>query len=392
MNLPKSLGGILLSAVFIISMSACGTTEPSSSASSLSEARALKITDITGRTVEFDEAPERIVLGEGRALFATSILNHEKPFNNVVAMGNDLKKSAPSFYNKLEKSHPELTEVPTIGAIAKGDVTVENLISYDPDVVIITKDHYDAAQGTGLIQKMDDTGIKYLVTDFRQHPLENTTKSVEIFGQVFDREEEAKAFNKNWTKVVEGVKEKVANTKIKPRTFLWRAAGQADCCMSFNKSNFAEFIDVAGDENIGDSLLDGEEGSLTPEKVIEQQPEYIIATGGSWAAKADKPQAVPHASLGYATSQSDAEKTLAGLLKTPGFDQLEAPKENHFYSIWHQYYDSPFNYLAIEQIAQWLHPDLFTDLDMQQELKESHEEFLPFDSSGTFFAQYKNSN
>ncbi|WP_346845561.1 hypothetical protein [uncultured Rothia sp.] len=95
MNLPKSLGGIVLSAVFIISMSACGTTEPSSSASSLSEAKALKITDITGRTVEFDEAPERIVLGEGRALFATSILNHEKPFNNVVAMGNDLKKVPP---------------------------------------------------------------------------------------------------------------------------------------------------------------------------------------------------------------------------------------------------------------------------------------------------------
>ncbi|QNV40150.1 ABC transporter substrate-binding protein [Rothia amarae] len=388
MRLLKRIGSTLAVATLLGSLTACGTTSTEES-STQDSSETFTVTDVIGHTVEFNKAPERIVLGEGRALFATSILNHEEPFKNVVAMGSDLKTSAPSFYQKLEETHPELNDVPTIGAIAKGDVTVENLISYSPDIVIITKDHYDAAQGTGMIDKMDTAGIKYLVTDFRQHPLENTTASVDIFGKVFDREEQAQKFNEHWKQVVEGVKEKVASADSKPRTFLWRAAGQTDCCMSFNKSNFAEFINVAGGENIGDNLLDGEEGSLTPEKVIEQQPEVIIATGGSWAPKKDKPQPVPHVSLGYATDYSHAESTLAGLLKTPGFDQLKAPQNGEFYGIWHQYYDSPLNYLAIQQIAQWLHPELFTDLDMDQEIKQAHQDFQPFEASGTFFVQHK---
>lgn len=384
MNLLKPLGSLALATTLLASLNACGSTDNASSSSSDA---ALSVTDVVGRTVEFDKTPERVVLGEGRSVFATSILNNDDPFEHVVAMGSDLKNSAPSFYNKLEETNPEVKDVPTIGAIAKGDVTVENLLSYNPDVVMITKDHYDAAQGTGMISKMDAAGVKYLVTDFRQHPLENTTKSVEIFGKVMNKEDEAKKFNDHWNEVVNGVKEKAAQADTKPRTFLWRAAGQIECCSSFKESNIAEFIKIAGGENIGDTILDSEEGSLTPEKVIEQQPEYIIATGGSWAKKTDKAQAVPHASLGYATDQATAEKTLNGLLQTPGFDQLEAPKDGKFYGIWHQFYDSPFNYLAIEQIAQWLHPELFGDVDMQKEFSDAHKEFMPFDASGTFFVQ-----
>ena len=383
MNLRRTVGALGATALLAV-LTACGASSTNSAPASAGDS-ALTVTDVAGRTVTFDHQPERVVLGEGRGVFVTAILNHDNPFDHVVAMGSDLKTAAPSYYEKIKKENPDFTSIPTIGAIAKGDVSVENLVSYNPDVVILTKDHYDAAQGTGMTEKMDQAGLKYVVTDFRQHPLENTTKSVELYGKIFNKNDEAKKFNDNWHQVVDGVREKTANVTEKPKTFFWRAGGFAECCATNNKSNMGEFIDVAGGENIGDHLIDGESGSITPEKLIEQNPQVIIASGGSWGSDKDKQQAVPHAALGYSSDQAHARETLNGLIKTPGFDQLSAPKNDKLYGVWHQYYDSPFNYLAIQQFAQWLHPELFPQLDMEAEVKKAHEQFMPFEASGTFF-------
>ena len=85
---------------------------------------------------------------------------------------------------------------------------------------------------------MDDAGIKYVVTDFRQHPLTNTTKSIELLGKIFDKEDKAEAFNKDWTDTVDRVKETAAKADKKPKTFLWRAAGWNDCCATVKKATW----------------------------------------------------------------------------------------------------------------------------------------------------------
>lgn len=157
MKLIQRLGSYLTVAPLLGSLTACSTISTSES-SSQGSATSFSVTDVIGHPVEFDEVPDRVLLGEGRAIFATSILNREDPFKNVVAMGSDLENSAPSYYDKLKETHPKVADIPTIGAIAKGDVTVENLISHSPDVVILTKDHYDAAQGTGMIEKWKPQG------------------------------------------------------------------------------------------------------------------------------------------------------------------------------------------------------------------------------------------
>ena len=178
----KMVAGVVVAACTIF-VSACGggTTSNGEGGSSASgnaaNNAALTVTDVQGREVSFDKQPERIILAEGRGVFATSILDKDKPFDKVVARGSDLKTAAPSFYEELEKAVPETKDIPEIGNMAKGDVTVENLLSYNPDVVIMTADHYKASETNGMLTRMDDAGIKYVVTDFRQHPLTNTTKS-----------------------------------------------------------------------------------------------------------------------------------------------------------------------------------------------------------------------
>lgn len=389
-TITKGLAAVLASSALLLT--ACGGTGETTATSESTKAdaasgNAITVTDVEGRTVTFDKLPERVILSEGRGVFATSILDREHPLDKVVGMGNDLEASAPSYYDNFKKSVPELADVTTIGNMNHGDVTVENLLALNPDVVVMSADAYKTSGTNGLLQKLDDVKIKYVVTDFRQHPLENTTKSVEMLGTVLGKEDKAKEFTKEWTDKVNSVKERVEKLNDRPSTFLWRAAGLKECCSTVNDSNLGEMINVAGGDNLGDHLVDGPSGSVTAEQLIASQPAAIIATGGSWAPDKDKPEVVPHVELGYNSDPETAQKTLQGLLATPGFEELKAPKDDEFFAVWHQFYDSPLNYIAIEQFAKWLHPDEFKDLDPEKDLKEAHKKYVAFDATGVFFVK-----
>ncbi|MDO5032769.1 ABC transporter substrate-binding protein [Corynebacterium sp.] len=357
-----------------------------SPAESSSEEGSFHVVDVAGRDVSFDKRPEKIVLAEGRGVFATSILNREDPLANVVALGEDLHTAAPSFESKFAEVNAHYRDLPRIGNIAKGDVSVENLVSFTPDVVVMTLDHKKAAETTGFLDSMDKAGLKYVFTDFRQKPLENTPRSMELLGKLFDREDKAQEFNEFYTDRVTEITERAQKQPQKPRTLLWRAAGLKDCCATVKNSNLGDLVNAAGGHNIGDDLLDTESGDLTAEKVVAEQPELIIATGGSWAKDPEKPEVLPHVELGYAATKEQAETTLAGLLRTPGFGTLNAPKEGELHAVYHQFYDSPFNVFALEQFAVWLHPEEFKDLDPAADFADFHSEHLPFELSGTFFA------
>ena len=41
------------------------------------------------------------------------------------------------------------------------------------------------------------------------------------------------------------------------------------------------------------------------------------------------------------------------------------------------FYNSPYQFVAIQQMAKWLHPELFRDLDPDQTMRTLYERFLP---------------
>ncbi|KKO81017.1 ferrisiderophore receptor Irp6A [Corynebacterium minutissimum] len=351
-------------------------------------AAAVSFTDLAGRQVELDHEPERVILGEGRSVFATGILNKEDPLDKVVAIGSDLKQNVPDYYHELEKATPKVNELPEIGGFTKGDVTVEELISLDPDLIVLSKDQYEASQTAGLTDKLDQAGLTYAVTDFRAKPLENTVPTMEIFADIFGHEDRAEEFIADWQKNVDLVTERATKAQGKTSTFVWRAAGISDCCGSWNDSNISELVNVAGGKNVADGIIEGESGALTPEKVIDADPDMIIATGGDWSAKADNAKGhTGFAAVGYGISDKDAHDsaaTLAGV--QPGFEDLSAVKGHNLHGLWHQFYNSPFNYLALLQIAAWLHPEDYADVNVQQEWAEAQEKYSPVPGDGTFFS------
>lgn len=402
LKLLHRAGAVIASAALALGLTACSgdeqapdtaaTTAATATQSSARESSgAVSVTDAAGRTLEFDEHPDRIVLAEGRAVYATAALQDD-PFDNVVAYGEDLTMAAPAFKEKLLEQYPEAKEMPTIGAIQKGDVTVENLLAQDPDVVIMTLDQKKAAEESGFLADMDAAGLNYAFIDFRQEPLENTPVSMNLLGGLLDKEERAAKFNDFYTGKVQTVTDRVAGIEDRPDTLVWMAAGFNDCCSIAGDVHIGKLVTAAGGNNIGPEVLGTDSTQITAEKLVEINPDKLIVTGGEWAQDPTKGETYRHVELGYQADEETAKESCDGPLLTPGTDLLDAPKDGNYYALYHQFYDNPFNVFALEAIAKWLHPEEFEDIDPAKEFEQFHAEWLPYDYSGTFFIDPETAN
>ena len=78
-----------------------------------------------------------------------------------------------------------------------------------------------------------------------------------------------------------------------------------------------------------------------------------------------------------AATFDDSRKALNTLMENPAFTGSRAVAGGNVHAIWHQFYTSPYQFVAIQQLAKWFHPNLFADLDPDATFKEFHEKFLP---------------
>lgn len=361
----------------------CGTDPDATNAAGHTDGRT--VTDVEGRTVDLPDHVDRVILGKGRLMYTTAMLSHDDPLDKVVGWANDLKKSDKDTYELYKDSFPSIADIPDLGALKKNDFNTEKAISLKPQVLIVEQEDFPTVQQTGLDKKLEAIGAKIVVVDFRLHPLENTVTSVDLIGEVLDAQDQAKAFGTFYDKKMDTITDAVADAE-EPKTFLWRAAGLLDCCNTFADENLGEMVTAAGGDNLGD-LLPGSDGALSPEKVISEQPETIIATGGSWnpGDASEAARVVPYVELGYGADRKTVDKEFAQLADQPGFDQLDAFDEQRVHVLWHQFYDSPYNVFAVEAMAAWIHPELFEDMDPDADFADFHREFLPVDYQGVFF-------
>ncbi|SIS54206.1 iron complex transport system substrate-binding protein [Corynebacterium appendicis CIP 107643] len=389
MKFPRTLAALLFSFIAVLGLAGCssdssGGDAAGSNGDEKNGEAVLTVTDAAGRTVDFDKQPERILLAEGRGIFATSILQ-DNPFDKVVAYGDDFEKAAPAMRDKILEKFPEGKDLPQIGSLQKGDATVENLLAQKPDVVMMTLDQKKVAEQNGFLSDMDAVGLKYVFTDFRQDPLNNTEVSMKLFGDIFGASDRAESYNKFWSEKAGDITDRVGAITEKPKTVVWMAAGFMDCCTIAGDANLGKLVDAAGGHNVGPEILGTDETEITPEKLVEVNPDKLIVTGGEWARDPQKADAFSHVELGYQADEAAARESFGGPLHGPGMEQLTAPKEGDFFAVYHQFYDSPYNVFALEAFAKWLHPEEFGDLDPAKDFEDFNAEWMPIDYSGTFF-------
>ncbi|MEI4488770.1 ABC transporter substrate-binding protein [Frigidibacter sp. MR17.14] len=337
------------------------------------------VTDIAGRSVTLDGPVERVILGEGRQIFFAAVLDNDAPFHRIVGWRDDLRQAAPESYALYAEKYPQLKDIPTFGGFKDGTFDIEQAVALKPDVMIMNLEAKAATDEAGYEEKLAKVGIPIVYVDFREDPFAHTPQSMAIIGKLFGKEARAEEFNDFYQAQMARVTEVIAAHPdlTRPLTFVERAGGYTeDCCMSFGNANFGQFVELAGGRNLASAFIPGTFGTVNPEQIIASDPEQVVVTGGNWEAY------VPGGAwvgVGPGSDEAAARAKLAALMDRPAFAGVKAVETGKVHAIWHQFYNSPYSFVAVQQLAKWLHPELFDDLDPEATLKELHARFLPID-------------
>ncbi|HLP68688.1 MAG TPA: ABC transporter substrate-binding protein [Rhizobium sp.] len=347
------------------------------------------VKDITGREVQVNVPVERVILGEGRQIYFTAALDTDAPFKRIVGWRDDFKKADLDGYNIYLQKFPEMAKIPTFGGMKDGTFDIEQAVALKPDVIIMNTEAKSATEESGYIEKLAKVGIPLVYIDFREKPMQNTDESMRIIGKLFGKEARAEEFVTFHDEQLARVTDVLANAGEvdKPVVFMERAGGYSDdCCMSFGDENFGKMVELAGGVNMAKDIIPGTFGTVNPEQIIASNPDQVIVTGSNWELYVPGGKWV---GVGPGADAATATQKLAALMQRPAFTGVKAAEEGNVHAIWHQFYNSPYQFVAVQQIAKWLHPDLFKDLDPDATFKELHERFLPVTYHPGYFASLK---
>jgi len=341
-------------------------------------AEEITVTDVAGREVTVDAPVERVILGEGRQIYLLAALQPAAPFEHVVGWRKDFSQADPDNYAAYAAKFPEMTDIPTFGGFKDGTFDVEQAAALQPDVVLMNLEAKAATEDAAYDDKLAKLGIPIVYVDFREKPLEHTIPSMRLMGRLLSEEDRAQAFidfsQAQMARVTETI---AAADPERPKVFIDRAGGYSeDCCMSFGAGNFGEYVEIAGGTNIAADIIPNTFGNLNPEQIIAANPDQVVVTGGNWDAYVPGGDWV---GVGPGADMDEARAKLQALTKRTAMTGITAVEKDNFHAIWHQFYNSPYYFVAVQRLAKWFHPELFHDLDPEATLKTLHQRFLPID-------------
>jgi iron complex transport system substrate-binding protein len=346
------------------------------------------VTDLAGRNVRIPAGVERILLGEGRLLPAFAVLEAGDPSRRLVGMMGDFEQLDPAGYAPWRARFPKLDAVARVGRSQSGSFNDERALALRPQVAILGmgSGHAPSERDRETLARLEAAGIAIVFVDFRHDPLTNTPRSIKLLGEVLGQPQRAAAFNAYWQQQLQRVQQRLAERKPElPTVFLESRVGLSEGCCDTMVGMMGVLLDAAGGRNIARGLLPAEHGTLNPELLMARQPSVYIGTAiGSAQSQQQTPGRV---AAGAGVSPEMARQSLQRSLQRPQIRALRAVQQGRAYAIWHHFYNSPFNVVAVQAMAKWLHPTLFADLDPRQTLQEMHTRFQPIELQGEYWTR-----
>lgn len=333
------------------------------------------VTDIAGREVQVDLPVDRVLLGEGRQLYVVAALDKDAPFRRVVGWRDDLKKNDPGTWAAYQAKWPEADALPTFGGVKDGTFDVEQAVTLKPDVVMMNIEAKVSTEESGAVDKLAAAGIPVVYVDFREKPMQNTEPSLRLMGQLFDKADVAEDIIRFRAEILADTAARLKDVTDRPLVFVERAGGYADdCCMSFGDENFGRMVEMAGGTNMAKDIIPATFGTVNPEQIIAGNPAQIVVTGGEWESSSPGGAWV---GMGPGSDMDKAREKLAALMTRPAFTGVKAARDGNVHAIWHQFYNSPYQFVAVQQLGKWLHPEAFADVDPNATMQAFHDRFLP---------------
>lgn len=337
------------------------------------------ITDLAGRQVSVPDPVSRVILGEGRLLYTLAALQPENPFAHIVGWRDELIEYDADTWALYRAHFPQAADLPVFGKAAQGEFSVEQALALKPQVIIFDLAAYSALRSQRTLDWLEAAGVAVVFVDFLTEPDRHMVPSIRVLGQLFDAEARAEVLIQLREQSLAAVAERLPEQR--PRVLIETAAGLHDCCRSVGHDNLGWVVRLAGGDNIAAQRIPGVFGTLSPEWVLVSDPDVVIMTGGDWQKL--NPKAIP---MGYGAHWQAARQAMQALVnERPGWSGMSAVRDHRIYALWHQFYNTPYQFVAVQQVAKWLHPKAMADLQPDALWQQLHHQFLPVPATGAFW-------
>lgn len=348
-----------------------------------------QVVDLAGRTVTVPQRVERILLGEGRFVAALSILERDDPIGRVAGMMGEFQLLDPGGYAQWTARFPALAAVPLVGKASADSFSAEAAIALRPDLAVFgLGGHGPGPDARELVAQLEAAGTTVVFVDFFRDPIANTSRSVTVLGAMLGREAEAAAFAAANDAELTRVRERVAKATRRPLVFLENRVGlQEDCCASVGSHVIGKLVEEAGGRNLGTGIIPGQAGLISLEYLLTHQPDIYVGTAIGSAISRD--QAPRRILAGPGVTAEMARESLTRSLTRTGIADLDAVRAGRAHAIWHHFFHSPFNVVAVQAMARWFQPELTADLDPETTLRTLFARFQPVEPDGTYWIDAK---
>ncbi|MFZ3620271.1 ABC transporter substrate-binding protein [Leclercia barmai] len=322
------------------------------------------VKDMDNRTVTVEHEPQRIILQDGRDIFALALLERDNPFAKVVAWNNLPKKQDTETWNVLKGKWPEAEKILDMKFSDQGNVDLETVISRQPDLMIAQLRAKPSLVQSGVLTKLEALHIPVIFVDYELHPVENTLPSIALLGKVLGQTDRAQTYIDFYQQRLDKIHQRLSTASKKPLVFVEPIAGVGGldngCCFTHARNGWGGLVEAAGGTNIGSQLLPGATGNVSVEKIISLNPDYYLMTGSKRPGKGTA--IIP---FGYNVPAGEVTTAFNALVGRQGVASIPAVAQGHTGALYHHFYNNPYNIVAIETLSKIFYPTLFKDVDPQ---------------------------
>jgi iron complex transport system substrate-binding protein len=353
-----------------------------------SVAQPVTVTDLASRQVTVNSPAKRIILADSRMLLPMSLLHPDDALQGIVGWDDSLQTRAPDMGRYFTRHYPALPSIPVFINPYRSTFNVEQATTLKPDLIVFDTGILGKLKSEGTLALLEKSGIPVIFIDFRQQPLVHTPVSMRLLGEVTGEQQKAGQFIERWNQLLDRTRQRVAAIPKAtwPGVVFENHAGMIGmhCCAVFGRDSFGAFIPEAGGRNLMADKVPPQGADISPELLIVARPDVYLMSGADWSQRGGTSQAVP---LGYEATRASTLPKLQKLMQRESVSVLPVAKSNRVMAIYHQFYDSPFNVVALEAMAKLFHPEAFSDVDPQADLASLYRDFAGIPYSGLFYVQ-----
>lgn len=363
----------LLICVFIVILSACNNTvevkDEKEEGKGEEHADSITITDSTGEDITVEIPIKRAVVINRNTVEALKVLGVTEP---IIATGDNT--------NKLN-GYLAMDGLPDVGKT--NEINIESILALKPEVVFTFTNRPDQT----LESHLEPAGIK--VIRINNYLPDSMDEELLTLAKLFGKEERAEEFLEWKNHIEDTLAERVEKIpQDEKKSVLALSAGALN---TDGKYNIFPSSTTEGSPGVGEGYATILAGGIDPASDIQwndTETSTTVNVDEEYVLQLNPDVITLHGSFvgGYdaedATSYTDV---IQNIVSTTAISQMTAGQNKEVYMFYTNFIGSDKGYIGRLQLAKYLYPDRFTDIEPQTYVNEYFEKWLGVEAKGIWY-------